>query len=227
MENSENIFDFVDYHLAIPGDCFRWLIREGPPELVRKVLRQCQIYTRMSPDEKSELVKQLKNQEYCVAMIGDGANDCSALKIADVGLSLSEAEASVAAPFTSNTGSIYCLLNLMREGRCSLTTSFGCFKFIVMYSLIQFFTMTLLYSFAGTLGNYQFLFIDLVLIVPLAVMLARTTSFDKLSARRPSSELFSKRVLASLFGQVAIAILVQLLTLRLIRQQTLYVNTNC
>ena len=34
-------------------------------------------------------------------MVGDGANDCGALKSAHVGISLSEAEASVAAPFTS------------------------------------------------------------------------------------------------------------------------------
>jgi cation-transporting ATPase 13A2 len=36
-----------------------------------------------------------------VGMCGDGANDCLALKTADAGLSLSDSEASIAAPFTS------------------------------------------------------------------------------------------------------------------------------
>ena len=70
--------------------------------MLRKVILQAQIYARMSPDDKTNLIEKL--QEYCkteVGMCGDGANDCGALKTADVGLSLSEAEASIAAPFTS------------------------------------------------------------------------------------------------------------------------------
>lgn len=39
-------------------------------------------------------------------MVGDGANDCGALKQANVGLSLSVAEASISAPFTSEKNSI-------------------------------------------------------------------------------------------------------------------------
>ena len=57
-------------------------------------------------------------------MCGDGANDCGALKQADVGLSLSEAEASIAAPFTSSVSNISCVIDLLREGRCAMTTSF-------------------------------------------------------------------------------------------------------
>jgi cation-transporting ATPase 13A3/4/5 len=57
-------------------------------------------------------------------MCGDGANDCNALKSADVGLSLSDAEASIAAPFTSQIQDISSVILLLREGRCALTTSF-------------------------------------------------------------------------------------------------------
>ena len=73
-----------------------------------------QIFARMSPDEKHELVEKLQSMGYCVGFCGDGANDCGALKAADVGLSLSEAEASVAAPFTSRTMDIGCVIEVIK-----------------------------------------------------------------------------------------------------------------
>jgi cation-transporting P-type ATPase 13A2 len=95
-----------------------------------KMLVKTQIFARMSPDEKNEVVERLQGLGYTVLMCGDGANDCAALKAADVGLSLSEAEASVAAPFTSQTPDISCVLEVIKEGRAALVTSFSCFKYM-------------------------------------------------------------------------------------------------
>merc|ERR1712066_184400 len=71
------------------------------PHLLPKIIQRGTIFARMSPDQKAQLVEEYQAIDYIVSMCGDGANDCGALKAAHVGISLSEAEASVAAPFTS------------------------------------------------------------------------------------------------------------------------------
>ena len=109
----------------------------------------------MSPDEKHELVEKLQSIDYCCGFCGDGANDCGALKAADVGISLSDAEASVAAPFTSRQFDISCVPKLIREGRAALVTSFCCFKFMSLYSAIQFSSVSFLYTSGSNLGDFQ------------------------------------------------------------------------
>lgn len=83
--------------------------RPCPQMLVKGV-----IFARMSPDEKAELVERLQALGYTVGFCGDGANDCGALKTADIGISLSEAEASVAAPFTSHITDISCVIEVIK-----------------------------------------------------------------------------------------------------------------
>lgn len=80
----------------------------------RQVLVKTSVFARMSPDEKHELIEKLRSLNYCCGFCGDGANDCGALKAADVGISLSDAEASVAAPFTSRVFDITCVPKLIK-----------------------------------------------------------------------------------------------------------------
>jgi cation-transporting P-type ATPase 13A2 len=141
-----NEISYQDYSLVITGDVFRWMINYAPLETLQRVsnsahhifhvltkfkmLVKTQIFARMSPDEKNEVVERLQSLGYTVLMCGDGANDCSALKAADVGISLSEAEASVAAPFTASTPDIGCVIEVIKQGRAALVTSFSCFKYM-------------------------------------------------------------------------------------------------
>lgn len=149
--------DISDYQLALTGDVFRWMIDYASIDTLRRMLIKGTIFARMSPDEKAELVERLMSLGFCVGFCGDGANDCGALKAADIGISLSEAEASVAAPFTSRSPDISCCVEVLKEGRAALVTSFSCFKFMALYSLIQFTSITILYSWASSLGDFQFL----------------------------------------------------------------------
>lgn len=144
-----NEINYQDCSLVVTGDVFRWMINYAAMETLQRVCRsayfrlyyltkcdlpqllvKAQIFARMSPDEKNEIVERLQSLGYTVLMCGDGANDCAALKAADVGISLSEAEASVAAPFTSSTPDIGCVIEVIKEGRAALVTSFSCFKYM-------------------------------------------------------------------------------------------------
>ncbi|KAJ3167481.1 hypothetical protein HK101_011775 [Irineochytrium annulatum] len=194
----------LDYSLAITGEVFQWMMDYADNDTFNRMLVKCQIFARMSPEQKHTLVEQLQYIGYCVGFCGDGANDCGALKAADVGLSLSEAEASVAAPFTSRSTEIDCVPRIIREGRAALVTSFACFKYMAVYSLIQFTSVSLLYSLASNLADLQFLFVDMAIIVPVAIFMSESGTYKGLDAKRPTASLVSKKVLSSMLGQVAI-----------------------
>ena len=142
-------------------------------------------------------------------MCGDGANDCGALKAAHVGISLSEAEASVAAPFTSTVPNITCVPKVIKEGRCALVTSFAVFKYMALYSMVQFVSVLLLYTLQTNLGDAQFLYIDLAITATVAVFMGWTSAYEKLSSVRPPGSLVSGPNLFSIFSQIGLTIVSQ------------------
>ncbi|XP_076421683.1 polyamine-transporting ATPase 13A2 isoform X5 [Peromyscus maniculatus bairdii] len=196
-------------HLALSGSTFA-VLQKHFPKLLPKVLVQATVFARMAPEQKTELVCELQKLQYCVGMCGDGANDCGALKAADVGISLSQAEASVVSPFTSSMASIECVPTVIREGRCSLDTSFSVFKYMALYSLTQFISVLILYTINTNLGDLQFLAIDLVITTTIAVLMSRTGPAQKLVRARPPGALLSVPVLGSLLLQVALVAGIQL-----------------
>ncbi|ORX61100.1 hypothetical protein BCR36DRAFT_408082 [Piromyces finnis] len=220
--NRESLINIKNEYYAMSGDVFDWILHNYSDKHLKSILENCRIFARMLPDQKQILVEKYHEIGYCVSFCGDGANDCGALKSADVGLSLSEAEASVAAPFTSQDMDLKCVLNVIKEGRAALVTNFSCFKYMALYSLIQFTTVSLLYSLAGNLGDVQFLFIDLFLILPIAVAMGRSGSYHKIYHKAPTSNLVSFKVLVSLIGQIVIQMIFQFHIFFWTKKQTWY-----
>ncbi|CAH1993211.1 unnamed protein product [Acanthoscelides obtectus] len=220
--STENVvinFDSRHHHIAVDGRTWSKL-KYCYPEAVPDLLVKSTIFARFQPDQKAEVVTHLQELDYIVSMVGDGANDCGALKAAHVGVSLSPAEASVAAPFTSKIQNISCIVNLLLEGRCALVTSFAIFKYMALYSLIQFFTILILYRQHSLLGDYQFLFIDLIITTSLAVTIGRQGPPEKLCPQRPPSSLVAAKNVIPLLLQITACALFQLGAMYMLFQQS-------
>ncbi|CAJ0599525.1 unnamed protein product [Cylicocyclus nassatus] len=210
------------YHLAISGPTFAVITHEYP-ELLDSLVTVCDVFARMAPNQKQQLINCLQKIGYTVAMCGDGANDCAALKAAHAGISLSDAEASIAAPFTSKVADIRCVPTIISEGRAALVTSFGIFKYMAGYSLTQFVTVMLLYYISNILTDGQFMYIDMFLITLLAVLFGNTAAYENLCPMTPPTRLLSVASICSVLGQLAIMGSTQLLVFLMTTTQPWFV----
>ena len=105
--------------------------------MYQRLITRCHIFGEMLPAQKAELVNDLKQIDYFVAMVGDGANDSLALIASDVGFSLSEADTSFAAEFSADVD--HCLSSFMiRQARALLDKVTVNFKFMLLFIVIQY-----------------------------------------------------------------------------------------
>lgn len=151
-------------------------------------------------------------------MCGDGANDCGALRAAHVGVSLSEAESSVASPFTSHTANISCMPHIIREGRAALVTSFGIFKFMILYSLLEFTSTFILYNIDSNLTDFEFLFIDICLVVNFMFFFGRNKAFQgSLFKKPPLTRLLSFIPMFSMVANLLVMASTQILSVYIVQ----------
>ena len=179
------------------------------------VCRRGCVFARMSPDDKAHLVESIQalEEKPFVGMCGDGANDCHALRVADVGVSLSDREASVVAPFTAmgKCKSIAAVDSVLREGRASLVNSYGAFKFIAVNAMIQFSAVMFCFSGRSNMTDFQGVFIDVCTVLPVCWLMARTTAAKQLSPLLPGHSLVSLPMVVSMFGNVMICVFFQMI----------------
>ncbi|KAH9529860.1 hypothetical protein DERF_003718 [Dermatophagoides farinae] len=230
--NAAHISDSIKYklssmderdktHVAVSGKTFH-VLREHYPDILKRVAVRGTVFARMSPEQKQYLIELLQEIGYYVGMCGDGANDCGALKAAHAGVSLSETEASVASPFTSKRPNISCIPTLIREGRASIVTAFGILKYMACYSLTQFISVIILYTFYSNLTDKEFLYIDLFLITLFVMLFGRNRAFDRLDRNPPPSSLIGLTPLASIVLQIILVTIMQVLSIMIVKEQPWY-----
>lgn len=191
------------------------------------VLSRVAVAARYQPLQKQRIIELLMERGHVAAFVGDGANDSAALKAADVGLSLTaDAEASVAAPFTAKNAALESILTLLLEGRAAICTGFQLFKFMALYAAVQF-SNSLMMDLSGTyLSEYEFLYVDTLLVLPLSMVLPHTRAWTTLEPRKPVSSLLHWNVLTSVFGQAAICVAFQLAVRAAVTSQCWYLPQN-
>ncbi|XP_036099133.1 probable cation-transporting ATPase 13A5 [Molossus molossus] len=209
------------YHFAMSGKSYQVLFQHFN-SLLPKILVNGTIFARMSPGQKSSLVEEFQKLNYYVGMCGDGANDCGALKMAHAGISLSEQEASVASPFTSKIANIKCVPHLIKEGRAALVSSFGVFKYLTMYGMIQFIGASLLYWHLQLFGNYQYLIQDVAITLMVCLTMSSTHAYPKLAPYRPAGQLLSPPLLLSVLLNTCFTCIVQICAFLCVKQQPWY-----
>ena len=117
--------------LALTGNAYNLL--QDNERYMRPLMENVLVYARMSPDQKQRLVERIMDTGRVVGMVGDGGNDCGALRAAHVGLALTGSDASIVAPFTTTGKSLGAVVDLLLEGRCALANSFASYKFLIIY----------------------------------------------------------------------------------------------
>ncbi|KAE9357527.1 putative cation-transporting ATPase [Phytophthora rubi] len=203
FDDIRDMVDSVDtkVELAVTGKAFDFLVKMGD---IHKILLKTRIFNRMTPQGKVDCVKLHMGTGSVTGMCGDGGNDCGALRIAHVGVALSDAEASVVSPFTSKARSLKAVVDLVLEGRGALATSFASVKYLIMYGLIGIGCRSVMYYNGVFISQFGFMYLDGAILVGISYGLTRARPLQSMGSQRPTSSLVGPTTVCSLVGAAVI-----------------------
>jgi Cu+-exporting ATPase len=134
-------------------------------DIIAKSIGIKEVIANVSPKDKSNKIKELKNKGFKVMMVGDGINDAPSLSLADIGVSLNSAidiavDSADVILMRNDLNSIYNLFDIGKKtlgnikenlfwaffyNACMIPISCGLFKFIniTMNPMIAGLAMTL------------------------------------------------------------------------------------
>lgn len=114
-------------------------------------------------------------------------------------------DASVAAPFTSRIPSIRAVIDLIRQGRCTLLSALMQQQIMMLESIISAYTLSSL-SLHNARSSERQMMASSWLIMVAAISFSYASPLDKMHPLRPLKSLFHPAIILSILGQAAIHI---------------------
>ena len=161
------------------------------------------LFFRMSPDDKTKLIQLFKKQNpnNIVAMCGDGANDCSALISADVGISLKSRENIImTSHLMAKTKSIAVINDIINIGKACYENSTIILKILLIYSEIKITSRCLLKIYNDNLSKSQCFYLDCIIILFGCCLMSFSDPNYKMKDQTFSKIFISKLYLISIIG---------------------------
>jgi cation-transporting ATPase 13A3/4/5 len=220
---------YPNAELVLTKAAFRKL--EERLKVDRELIGRVRVYARMKPDDKVAVVNAHQAHCWVVGMVGDGGNDCGAMRAAHVGLALSDAEAAIVAPFSSGNTygttekSLRAVPDLLRYGRATLQTNLGTFLFYTCYGLcLPSSKLIPLLLFASNMAEWDWLFIDIFLGAGFVMLMTSSSPSEKLAPLRPTAALLESRTVSTIALHVGSFLVFFCISLKILWVQPFYVE---
>ncbi|EIJ87802.1 manganese-transporting P-type ATPase [Nematocida parisii] len=206
------------------------------PEKEKKSVVWPSVLARADPDSKEKAISLLNAIGEYTLMCGDGTNDVGALKTAHAGIALLEktkgkgkavalpgnigqsmfildeevkvklGDASIAAPFTSRTGSLQSVIDVISRGRSALVSTVQMYKVLALNCLLSAYTLSVFDTMGIKYGDFQMTAAGILSAVSFTFF-GKAQPLPRISKEKPVAKIFSKYIVVSVILQTLVHIL--------------------
>ena len=209
-------------NFVVEGESWEILDKAGGSHLDRIIIAG-KVFAGMHPRQKKNLVELKRKIGYETCMVGDGSNDNEALAEADIGISLNNRESGLSSPFHGKD--ITTVPRLLNEGRTASAQLLKIFESTGCGSVLGLFTETFLYSMLMELGEADWIYIDLFLLMSIDLVLGYTDGLEIVSTGRLTGSFWSPIRIISNSVFIMVCIIFQMAVIFYLYNQEWYVPT--